>query len=69
MAYPNNVGIKAMEIYVPGQVCDSTAAIRNVILALVQQLIHILRPWISRSSNNIRAFQQENTPSAWVSNT
>ncbi len=69
MAYPNNVGIKAMEIYVPGQVRAWPTAHPSSIRDRAQQLIQISRHWTKRSLNNTRAFRLANTPLAWVSST
>lgn len=68
MAYPENVGIKAMEIYIPNQVRASHNTLESTSIGLfhVRRLIEIHSAWTKRFLNSIRAFPPANTLSAWV---
>lgn len=71
MAYPENVGIKAMEIYVPNQVSKypwTSQSLSHLAydVSLKCMLTELHSAWIRLFLNSIKEFQLENTLSGLV---
>lgn len=70
MAYPENVGIKAIEIYVPNQVC-TLLGLPPLVYPCYSFVpgtdgVLLLRPWIKRFLRNTKVSRPANIPLAWA---
>jgi hypothetical protein len=68
MAYPENVGIKALEIYVPAQVKPFSSH-PNPSQRMSVRVSDEKSAWTNSSSRNTKAFQPASTPLDWAFST